>query len=102
MLVVLGCYAYSTCHKKLYEIRRLSALVICSFSAASSTISVESSKGVHGIIKGYPRNRQRVSADPSKGVREIVLYSSNSRRQEYIRDKSVQWCIPTINDILQK
>ena len=72
MLVVLGYYAYSTCHKKLYKIRGLPASVICSFSAASLTISAESSKGAHGIIKGYPRNRQRVSADPSKGVRGFV------------------------------
>ena len=68
MLVVLGCYAYGTCHKKLYEIRGLSASVIRSFSAASSRISAESSKGVRGVIKGCPRNCQRVSADPSKGV----------------------------------
>ena len=45
---------YGTCHKKLYKIRGLSASVIRSFSAALSRISVESSKGVRGIVKGYP------------------------------------------------
>ena len=56
---------YGTYHKKLYEIRGLSVSVIHSFSVASS-------KGVHGIVKGCPRNRERVSTELSKGVCEFV------------------------------
>ena len=54
---------YGSCHKKLYKIRGLSASVICRFSAASSRISVESSKGVRGIVKGFSRNCKRVSVE---------------------------------------
>ena len=59
----LNTYKYGTCHKKLYEIRGLSASEIRSFSAASPRISTESCKGVHGIVQGCPRNRARVSAE---------------------------------------
>ena len=34
--------------------------------------SAESSKGVRGIIKGCPQNRQRVSAESSKGTCKFV------------------------------
>ena len=47
-------------------------------------VSVESSKGVRGIVKGCPRNRQRVSAESSKGVRGFVeghQHSHNHQRQ---------------------
>ena len=54
---------YSTCHKKLYEIRGLSASEIHSFSAASPRISAESCTGVRGIEQGCPRNREWVSAE---------------------------------------
>ena len=50
MCVCMLCMCvYGTCHKKLYEICGLSALVICSFFAASSRISTESSKGVRDL-----------------------------------------------------
>ena len=54
---------YGRCHKKLYKIRGFTAWVMCSLSVASSRISTELSKGVHGIAKGYLRNCQRVSTD---------------------------------------
>ena len=44
------------------QIHGLSALVIRNFFVASSRISVESSKGVHGIVKGCPRICRRPSA----------------------------------------
>ena len=43
---------YGTRHKKLYKIRRFTAPIIQSFSAASSRISAESSKGVCEIVEG--------------------------------------------------
>ena len=64
-----NCYemqSYGTCHKKLYKIRGLPASVIRSFSVALSRISVESSKGFRGIIKGYPQICRRASAQSSK------------------------------------
>ena len=57
---------YGTRHKKLYDIRRFTALVIGSFSAASSRISAESSKGVHRIVKGF--------CEIVKGIHGIVLF----------------------------
>ena len=57
-----GKILYDTSHKKLYEIHGLSASEIRSFSTVSSRISAESSKGVCGIIRGCPRNHERVSA----------------------------------------
>ena len=56
-------FIYGTCHKKLYEIRRLSVTKICSFSASSPRVSAELSKGVRGIVRGCPQNRERVSAE---------------------------------------
>ena len=64
---------YSTCHKKLYEIRR--------FSAASPRISAESCTGVRGIEQGCPRNRARVSAESCKGVRGIVKGCPRNRER---------------------
>ena len=43
--------------QETYEIRGFAASVIRSFSAASSRISAESSKGVRRIIEGCLRNR---------------------------------------------
>ena len=54
---------YGTFHKKLYEIHRFAAWVILSLCAELSRIFVKSSKGIRGIVKGHPRNCQRVSAD---------------------------------------
>ena len=65
---------YGTCHKKLYEIRGLSASEICSFFRGIA-------EDIRRVVKGCPRNCERVSAEPSKGVRGIVLYSKNSRRE---------------------
>ena len=63
---------YGTCHKKLYNIRGFAAWVFRRSSAESAEIfrgmSAEASKGIRGIVKGYPRNPQRVSVESSKGI----------------------------------
>ena len=63
---------YGTCHKKRYKNHKFTKSVIHSLSVASLRISAESSKGIHRIIKGRPRNRQRVSTESSKGTCEFV------------------------------
>ena len=85
---------YGTCHKKLYEICELSVLVIRSFSAASSRISTESSKGVRRIVKGCPQNHQRVSAESSKGVRRFV--EGQSAQSQSSKACAESYCISTI------
>ena len=81
---------YGTCHKKLYEIHGLSTLVICSFSAASLRISAESSKGVREIVKECPRNHQRVSTESSKGVCKFVEgHQHGHNRQRHPRNRTV-------------
>ena len=62
--------SYSTCHKKLYDIRGLSASEIRSFPRHRRgyprnrvRVSAESIKGVRGIVQGCPRNREWVSAE---------------------------------------
>ena len=67
---------YGTCHKKLYNIRGFAVWVFRRSSAESAQIfrgmSAEASKGIRGIVKGYPRNRQRVPADLFKGISAVV------------------------------
>ena len=69
----------STVHvtKKLYNIRGFAACSFCRSSVESSRnfrgISAESSKDFHGIVKGYPWNRQRVSADLFKGISAVRI-----------------------------
>ena len=47
---------YGTCHKKLYEIRGLSASEIRMFFCSIA-------EDIRRIVKGCPRNRKRVSAE---------------------------------------
>ena len=49
--IVSSFRMYGTCHKKLYEICRLSASIIRSYSTASSRLSAELSKGVRGFVE---------------------------------------------------
>ena len=82
-------YIYGTCHKKLYEIRGLSASVNRSISAASSRISAESSKDVCRIIKGCPRNHESMSTESSKGVRRFVGHQHSHNHQRHPRNPTV-------------
>ena len=44
-------------------------------------VSAESSKGVRGIVQGCPRNREWVSAESCKGVRGIVKGCPRNRER---------------------
>ena len=64
-MVYIRLWTYGACHKKLYEIRRLSASEIRSFFRGNA-------EDIRGIVQGCPRNRARVPTESCKGVRRIM------------------------------
>ena len=58
-------------------------------------VSAESSKGIHGIIKGYPQNRQRVSMDLFKGISAVRIVKASAESHRMLTVES-SYCIPRI------
>ena len=65
------------------------------FPRSHERISAESSKGIHEIVKGYLRNRQRISADLFKGISAVRIIKGVCRIAQMITVES-SYCIPRI------